>query len=145
MQYVFIMEQPALASVTPDYAYTFAAIFYFQIGAFHIHTRRFFVYEYGLCLLLTSYTAWCSYIKFVCMHMCVVCIDLQAKADTVDSLEKYRFSCKPCFLYYAVSLFCIYTLLSFTSCGVDLLKRFGNGLYLCVFNSIDNFFCYIEV
>jgi len=32
---------------------------------------------------------------------------LQAKADAIESLERYRGKCEPCFLFYAVSVsFC---------------------------------------
>ena len=56
-----------------------------------------------------------------CIHVvCFACT--QAKADTVDSLERYRYTCKPCFLYYAVSLRCMRTLI-FSFILVHCLSR----------------------
>jgi len=36
--------------------------------------------------------------------MLVDWLSLQAKADSIDSLERYRGKCEPCFLFYAVSM-----------------------------------------
>ena len=36
--------------------------------------------------------------------MCIFCSFFpQAKSDTIEALEKYRGSCEPCFLFFAVS------------------------------------------
>jgi len=38
---------------------------------------------------------------------------MQAKADSIESLERYRGKCEPCFLFYAVSIFPFYLKFNF--------------------------------
>jgi hypothetical protein len=40
-------------------------------------------------------------------HFPMVTFCFQAKADTIESLERYRGKCEPCFLFYAVSSFLV--------------------------------------
>ena len=40
-----------------------------------------------------------------CLYVIFFVVLLQAKADTIEALEKYRGRCEPCFLFFAVSDF----------------------------------------
>ena len=46
----------------------------------------------------------------------------QAKADTVDALEKYRGRCEPCFLFFAVSVGLGVSTRNFESWGVSKMR-----------------------